>query len=733
MYRIGIDIGGTFTDLVVHDDRSGAIHEVKSLTTDDGLTGVTNCLQKATAHFDLPLDRFLGEVERVFCIGSTTGINTLLTRSGSRIGILTTRGHGHAYHIARMRRAGTADIRSSAVETFQPLVPLSRIAEVSERVDASGAIILPLDEGECAFAIRGLVEQEAIDALAISFLWSQKERGHEQRAKAIAQELYPDLFLSVGSELSGSLGEFSRLSTAVVNAYIGRSVRDQAESLNEHLHELGLRVPILVMQTVGGVVPLTEAVRKPVTLLKSAAAGGTVASAVLAEQLGEQNLICMDMGGTSLDVSLVTYGEMQISSDVTVAGHPLALPGVEVSSIGAGGGSIAVYARSGSLGRLRVGPESASSNPGPACYGLGGVEPTVTDANVALGIVDPTTRLGDEIPLRADLALQAVNERLATPLGWGIVEAAWGIYQVITAEMADATENLLISKGLDPRHYSVVAFGAAGPAHCAPVAALLGIDEVIVPSSFPVFSAVGLMLTDIRHAYNLSDDSVKVPVEFDAASLDGLASEVQALLEKAARVPMDLLEEEGVPDEQRELRLSMDMRYAGQLLELGVEFPAALLGAGVTGEILERLVTAWSEKYRAVYGDGAVWSGGSIEIFNYRAIGIGRIESPNIRAATAGDDADAGARTATRPVYLGQWIDVVRVTFSEAVVGGGVDGPAVIDGPLGTVLLGPGDRASTGPAGALRISVDRDAWIEILRRREAITPLPATRFSEAIS
>lgn len=732
MYRIGVDIGGTFTDLVVHDGSSGGIHQIKSLTTADGLGGVTHCLEKASGIFSQDLEAFLGNVDRVFCLGSTTGINTLLTKTGSRVGIVTTHGHGDAYHIARMRRAGRADIRSSAVETFQPLVPRSRIVEVTERVDATGRIVLPLEENECRERICDLVETQNVDALAICFLWSQKEGAHERRARAIAEELYPDLFVTTGADLSGTLGEFSRLATAVVNSYIGRSVREQAESLNDHLRGLGLRVPILVLQTLGGVVPLSEAVRKPVTLLKSAAAGGTVASAVLANEMTDGNVICMDMGGTSLDVSLVTYGEMHVTSNVAVLGHPLALPGVEVSSIGAGGGSIAIFERSGGLGRLRVGPESASSTPGPACYGLGGTAPTVTDANVVLGIIDPQTRLGGELHIRENLAREAVEERVARPLGWDAVDAAWGIYQVITAEIADATENLLISKGFDPRRYSVMAFGAAGPAHCAAVAALLGIKQLIIPSMFPVFSAVGLMLTDIRHAYSLSDDSVKVPVDFHDAPLEASAATVGALLEKAARVPMSLLAEEEIPEEQRELRLSMDMRYAGQLLELDVEFPADELDGGIDGDGLRRLLSTWSEKYRAVFGEGAVWSGGSIEIFNYRAIGIGRIESPelNLRSALPARGAEDSSRV--RRVYLGEWVDARRLTYGEALAREAVEGPALIEGDLGTILLGTGDRAVVDAAGNTIITPDRQAWLNVLRRRSPQRD-PATRFSETIA
>jgi N-methylhydantoinase A len=724
VYRIGVDIGGTFTDLVVHDGRTDTIHQVKSVTSADGVTGVTNCLTKAAGIIGIDLAAFLGDVERVFCLGSTTGINTLLTRSGSKVGIVTTRGHGDAYHIARMRRAGGADIRSSAVDTFKPLVPRAQIAEVRERVDATGTVVIPLDEDECRAAIRRLVEDEQVDALAICFLWSHKATSHEQRAGEIARELYPDVFVSVGSELSGTLGEFSRLATAVVNAYVGRSVREQAETLSDHLRGLGLRVPILVMQTLGGVVPLSEAVRKPVTLLKSASAGGTVASVALASQLGDENVICMDMGGTSLDVSLVTYGEMHVTSDVTVAGHPLALPGVQVSSIGAGGGSIAVYEQRGSLGRLRVGPESASSRPGPACYGLGGSEPTVTDANVVLGIVSPDARLGGELPLRADLAHEAIAAKIAQPLGWDVLDAAWGIYQVITAEMADATERLLISKGFDPRQYSMMAFGAAGPAHAAAVAAILGIEKVVVPALFPVFSAVGLMLTDIRHAYNLSDDSVKVPTAFADAPLDDAAAGVQDLLGKAARVPLGLLDEEGIPEDERELRLSMDMRYAGQLLELNVEFPAG----DVDGDGLRRILTEWSEKYRTVFGDGAVWSDGAIEIFNYRVVGIGRIDRPDIRWAGGGGDSPCAE---PRRVYLGEWVDARVLTFERAQDAGSIGGPALFESPLGTVLVGPGDRVDADSAGNLTIAPDRDSWRSLLRRsgsRES-----GQRFSESIA
>jgi 5-oxoprolinase (ATP-hydrolysing) len=710
MFRLGVDVGGTFSDLAVYDTADNRVAEFKSLTTPDTVGSVSSCLDKAASHFGRSLQDFLSEVE-VFCFGSTHALNTLLTNTGSTVGIITTEGHRDAYHIAEMDRGGFHDIREAVEGTFVPLVRRQRILEIPERVDFAGKVVVPLDEEATAAAIRRLVEDEGVEALVVSFLWSHRYPEHERRAAEIARSLYPDLHVTVGSEISGTLGEFNRLATSVINAYIGKRVDEQASNVNDYLTANGLTAPLLVMQLVGGVAPLKEVVRRPVTLLKSGPAGGTVAAAAISKQMDEENVVCIDMGGTSLDVSRIVDGEIQLNRGFTVRQHPISVPGVEVESIGAGGGSIAVVEKAGDLARLRVGPESAGSSPGPVCYGRGGTRPTVTDANLLLGILDPDVKLGGEIALDVEAAKEAIRKEVAEPLGQDVIEAAWGIYRVVTAGMADAVEDSLISNGVDPRNFSLMAFGAAAPAHANAIAANLGIETVIIPSFFPVFSAYGLMTTDIRHVYDLTDDSVQVPVE---GATDELLEEKAAYVVKrladAAQMPLDLLAEESVPEENREVALYVDLRYSGQELQLPVDVPYSAIRDGWSGEALRAVIEDWKAKYVRVYGEGAVWHEGTIEVINYRAVGVGKIPSPDLAAKPDAESDEVSTTGGHRRVYLGEWVDAAVHTATTLARGVVVEGPAVIEGQLTTVLVGPGETAVADEYGNLRVTPSKDAW-----------------------
>ena len=701
-FRVGLDIGGTFTDLAVHDQRTTTMVQFKSLTASDPVVCVSSCLLKAAAHFDLALDRFLTEVQLLFCFGSTIGLNTLLTHTGATVGIVTTRGHGDVYRIAEMDRGGVVDIRHALEATFKPLIPRRRIAEVTERVDYTGHVVVPLAEHELRTAVRDLVEHQGVDALVLSFLWAQLNKLHEERARAIVADMYPNLFVTLGSDVSGSLGEFKRTSTAVINAYIGLAVKRQGERLQSYLADHGLTVPLMVMQTLGGVAPLAEVVRLPVMLLNSGPAGGAVGALAVAKTLKQPNVVCMDVGGTSCDISAITEYEIELSAGLTVLGHPIAVSGVEIASIGAGGGSIAQLERAGESARLLVGPASAGAVPGPACYGRGGTRPTVTDACLLLGLFDPATRLGGEIALDIDAARRAIAAH-ASMRGEtkDVVADAWGIYRVITAGMADAIENFLVGKGYDPRQYALAAFGAAGGMHAAAIGGRLASPRVIVPNFFPVFSAFGLMTTDIRHAYCLTDDTVKLRLGGeDHASLEAKASYIGAQLRAVAMLPMQLLEREAVPVERREINLSLDIRYAGQVLELGIQLPPGVLERDLGAEGLRRVLDDWLQKYKRVYGEGAAWTEGQLEVINYRAVGVGRIDPPQMPEMAS---ASGGPRTRRR-IYLGDWLEAEVWNAAAVYPGARITGPALIADELRTVLVGPGDRVDIDAFGNLLLT-----------------------------
>jgi N-methylhydantoinase A len=716
-FRIGLDIGGTFTDLAVQDDASGELLQVKSLSTVDPVECVVASLTKAAAHFELERGDFLAAVDRVFCFGSTHGLNTLLTGQGSRVGIITTKGHGDSYLIAQMARQGIHDIREAAEGTFVPLVPKGRIREVEERVDYSGKVVVPLNEAQVETAVTELVEEEQIEALVVAFLWAHRAPEHERRASEIAASLHPDLFVSSGSDITGALGEFTRLSTGVINAYIGKRVQFQADRLSEILAKEGLSVPILVMQMLGGVAPVEEIAKRPVALLKSGPVGGTVAAAAVAGTIGEDDVVCIDMGGTSLDVSRISRGEMQLSRGFTILRHPITIPGVEIESVGAGGGSIATLEEAGGFARLRVGPESAGSSPGPASYGLGGESPTVTDANLLLGILNPDVPLGGEIALDAKRAEEVISGSISERLGESAVESAWGIYQVITAQMADAVEHFMVSNGVDPRQYSLMAFGAAAPAHAMAIGARLGSPSVVIPGASPIFSAYGLMMTDIRHAYDVTDDSVRFPIDgVDVVIEDGHVEYVHTRLRGAAERPLEMLDREQVELISRELALSVDMRYSGQELQLAIELPDGFLD-DPSAEAMERTVAQWRAKYDQVYGKAAAWSEGAIEIVNYRAVAVGRLTSTGASAGSSNGHTSAAAAPSvacepigSRRLYLGEWHDAAVYAHASMVPGVSISGPAVIDGDLTTVALGPGDELRVDPGGNFIATPGGDTW-----------------------
>jgi N-methylhydantoinase A len=609
-----------------------------------------------------------------------------------------------------MNRGGIVDIREALEGTFKPLISRQQIAEVTERLDYTGSIIVRLDEGEVRETVRKLVEDRGIDSLVISFLWSQLNRVHEERARDIALELYPDLFITMGSDICGNLGEFKRTSTAVINAYIGDAVKRQGARVQEFLTRHGLKVPLLVMQTLGGVAPLNEIGRVPVMLLNSGPAGGVVGALAMAKEADERNIVCMDMGGTSCDISAITEQEIELSSGMTVLGHPIAVSGVELESIGAGGGSIATLEQAGDVLRLRVGPESAGSSPGPACYGRGGVHPTVTDANLVLGFFDAKRKLGGEIELDLGAARTAIQER-ASPTGSTdkVVEDAWGIYRVITATMSDAIEDFLVSKGYDPRRYSLAAFGAAGPLHAASIGDRLGSPKVLVPGFFPVFSAYGLMSSDIRHAYSLTDDTVKVTIGKESQSgLTDKAAYISERLRGVAKQPIQLLNNENVPSDRQAVQLFADLRYAGQMLELDSSIPSSVLEKNLTADDLLRLLENWMKKYKRVYGEGAAWTQGQIEVINYRAVGVGRIDTPKMPESTYRKPAKFKKSLSKRSIFLGEWLEAEVWDETSIETGMVIIGPALVEGDLGTVLIGPKDQAEVDLRGNLLITPGGD-------------------------
>src|SRR5581483_6110297 len=457
---IGVDTGGTFTDLVLLRP-DGSVETAKRPSTPGNFAaGVMDVVEQAEDG-----DRTLLAEAGYFYHGTTVATNAMITGAGAKIGFVTTAGHRDALPIMRIigRSAGRSETelkQYSYTDKPQPIVPKPRIKEVFERVDHAGRVVVPLNETSARKAARELVA-EGVEAVGVCFLWSFKNRAHEQRMREIVLEEAPDIHVSISSDIVPAMREYERSATTAVNAYLAPLLTSYLHRLEQELQREGLRSSLFVMQSLGGAMRADDAEQRAVNTLVSGPAGGVIAARYLGSKLGHRNIICADVGGTSFDVALIVDGEPIITSTTDVNQYTLLVPTIDIVSIGAGGGSIAWV----DLGRLRVGPQSAGADPGPACYGRAGVDPTVTDADVVLGYVDPTYFLGGEIALDAELAARAIRERVAEPLGMSVAEAAAGIVEIANQHMSDLIRKLTIERGYDPRDFVVYAFGGAGPLH----------------------------------------------------------------------------------------------------------------------------------------------------------------------------------------------------------------------------------------------------------------------------
>jgi N-methylhydantoinase A len=500
VYCIGIDIGGTFTDIVVVDDQ-GQLRIYKTESTPGDLSrGVVEGLRLASEDLGLSLTGLMSATS-YFAHGTTAATNAFIERKGAPTGLITTKGFGDTVLIQRMM-GFTAGLTEDQIPHYTcraypaPVVPPHLIKEVPERVDYKGAVVVKLNEEEARRTVRELVSSGA-QAIAVCFLWSFRNPAHEQAMKRIIQEEAPGLFVSLSSELVPVIKAYERTATTCINAYLARVVASYISSLERELRDLGLPGPFFIMNSIGGVLSAQEAPNRAVTLLASGPTGGVIGSLYLAEILGHRNVITTDMGGTSFDVGLIVDGRPVVATTSVVEKYHILTPMINIHAIGAGGGSIARVEG----GHLKVGPESAGASPGPVCYGRGGSEPTVTDADVVLGIIDPDYFLGGRIRLDKAKAEAVIQEKIAGPLGMTLVEAAAAIRTVADSKMADLLRNLTLEKGYDPRDFVLYAYGGAGPTHCARYGSELNVKAIIVPATATVHSAYGAVASDIHYSH----------------------------------------------------------------------------------------------------------------------------------------------------------------------------------------------------------------------------------------
>ena len=689
---IGVDVGGTFTDCAVIDE-TGRVRVGKVPTTpEDRSIGFFGAINEVARGLSLTLGELFGRCHRLVH-GTTTGTNAIVTRTGARVGLLTSAGHGDVMYIMKGtgRTAGVpADELMDLVASRSkpsPIVPKNLIVEVPERVDRHGRVLAPLDRDTAFAKVSELLALE-VEAIAISLLWSVKNPAHEHMLAGAVRSLAPDMFVSCGSDLSSTAGEYPRTSTAVMNAYIGPLMGRYVDAIERGARRHGYRGNVLFSQCAGGAVLAEEARRAPILTLNSGPVAGVMGSLQFAKEIDEPDVLTTDMGGTTFDVSLIQRHAASLSDSARVEKFELSLPILDVESIGAGGGSIAWVDASN---RLNVGPRSAGAEPGPACYGRGGKEPTVTDADVVLGFIDPSAFLHGEAQLdvgAAERALAGVGARV----GLDIYQTAAGISRIINAKMAGLLRRSSEFRGVDPRRLTMLAFGGAGPVHAAMCAREAGIRRVVIPlpDVAPVWSAAGAANADITNVY-LESQLHLMPIDPQL---------VEATFARISLAATKTLQEQGFAEDDTVLARSVRMKYAVQVYDIDVPVAGPVSGA----EDIQSMLDSFEEAYAKRFGRNAGFREGGVHVtgFQVRASGVTR-KLPLVATAR---EPGAAFEESSRRVYwpeLGDWVEaaVLRTTGRWSSLERILTGPALVELPNTVIVVPPGMTATMRSDGAV--------------------------------
>ncbi len=682
-WRVGVDIGGTFTDVALVDEVSGRIGIAKVPTTPrDFGEGVIEGLSIALSEHDIAANDV-----SLLSHATTVVTNAILEGKGAKALLVSTRGFRDVLELRRSSRSSLYDMFQDAPGL---LIPRYCRLEVAERLDAAGQVIEPLAEADVD-AVIDFARENEIEAIAVSLLFSFLNDVHERAIGEKLRAALPDVPVFLSSEVLPEIREFERASTTAVCAYVGPILESYLRRLEGATGEMGLP-DLYVMGSSGGVFDVGEGLKMPAMAIESGPAAGVIAAALIGRQLDKPNLLSFDMGGTTAKASLIKDGIVETTSEYEVGGdgnvnrwmngtgHPIRVPVIDLAEVSAGGGSIAWIDPGGAL---KVGPHSAGAEPGPVCYDAGGTLPTVTDCNLALGYLDSAALLAGRLPIRADKAEAAIHEHLAGPLGISVDEAAAGVLNVVNASMAEALRIVSVERGHDAREFSLVAFGGAGPMHAAELAGELGIREVIVPPIPGGFSALGLVATDLKRDY------VKTHfVALDEAETDAMATAFGEM-ETSAR---QMLQDAKIPDDAWVLERSADLRYGRQAYELTV--PAR--PGEVTKETLTELARLFHEKHRQTYGHDNPEE--TIQLVNLRLTAIGRFD--NLELSHAGGEGET-SRKGSRSVWFrhGGRRDCEIFDGARLTAGAAIEGPAVIEAVDTTVVIPPGWQAVMNPTG----------------------------------
>ena len=685
---IGVDIGGTFTDLVLAEDGSDRLHNVKTLTTPaNPVEGVMTAVREALAD----VGRSPADVRRLVH-ATTLPTNLVLERQGARVAYVTTRGFGDIFQLSKQRPVGP-DRFNIFYQRSQPLVARDMVVEVAERVDYRGNVLAPLDVAAAEAALAALAPKKP-EAIAVCLLHSYANPAHEQELARLIGRQFPGLHVALSSDVWPEYLEYERASTTVLSAYIGPMLSTYVHALEKALEAFGIRCPLQIMQSSGGVMGAAAAARKAAYVIESGPAAGVVASAFLGGICDFPDLISFDMGGTTAKAGVIQHGSPRITHDFRVggktssggrdAGEPIKVPVVDLAEVGAGGGSIA---RVDAGGFLRVGPRSAGASPGPACYGFGGEDPTVTDANVVLGYLDPGYFLGGRMEIYPELSRAAIDKALGQKLGLDTVTIAKGIYDLANTHMASAIRVVTLQRGIDPRDYAITAFGGAGPLHVVKVAEQFGIPTVIVPLSPGVKSAFGLLVSDL--AYDYVATAMMPAVSADCAALDAAF----AGLEERGRADL--------AGETVEMQRSIDLRFASQALDIAIPVP----NAPMSPEIIRQAEARFRELYFETCG---MRPADPCIVVNCRLRAVSFVTKPGLPAVSTGDGNAARALKGIRQAYFsetGGYTDTAVYDRVRLQPGDKIAGPAIFEEPDSTTVCPPGYAAKVD--GHLNLIVTR--------------------------
>ena len=685
--RVGVDVGGTNTDLVLESDRGVFVHKVQS-TPNDQSVGVLKGL--------LELCEMAGVTREDIDLvvhGTTVATNITIEHTGAEVGMLTTRNFRDILHIARHKRPHNFSLHFDVPWQSRPLVKRRNRIAVTERIlPPDGRVGTPLDENDVLEGIR-IFKKRGIRSVVVAFIFSFMNDEHEQRARAIVEREMPEAYVCCSSDVANVLREYERFSTAAMNAFIGPKTSLYLTNLRDQLARQGFRANLRLIQSNGGVSTVEACSRRAVNILMSGPAGGVIGGRAEGLLAGADNVITVDIGGTSADISTIPGGRIKIMNprDSYVSGHPILVPMIDLVTIGAGGGSIAYI---DSAGGFHVGPRSAGADPGPACYGKGGDEPTVTDAQVALGRLDADKMLGGDLPIDPDLASRAIEQKVGNKLGLSVTDAALGIIRVINSNMALAIRSNSVARGVDPREFSLVPFGGAGPLHGVALAEAVSARDVLVPVAPGITAAMGLLETDMQYEHVRS--FITSLTHVDETAVERLNTLVEELVGHCRRD----LENDRVPPERQFYQRVAECRYHGQGFELRAEIPEGRLGIGDIGRILE----SFNAQHRLDYG--YAFDDTEVELITVRVIGTDKIEPLRLRPLERANGASyESAHLYSRQTTFddGTTADTPRYDRGQLKAGHRVAGPAVLIQHNSTVLVPPAYAAEVSEYGSLHV------------------------------